>query len=265
MTIIAATHIPYPWHAAIMLAVSLLFVVWSYRRARTRVRQWAVDNGYELLDTKFRLLFQGPFAPRAAHYGGSVFNVRVRDREGRERAAWVYCPWLWGPVTVQWEDEVSPARRTAGRLIGILGAIALLCGICGWLALVSQRFTGEPEPHGTPADAEFRRESYAAIAYSPKTSRFGYGDNCLSREQAEDVARKHCNEADCRIVVWVRNGFCALAIGDGGADGVGVSDGDRASDADAKEKALAECKKRSGTGRLLICVCSFERRIERFD
>lgn len=111
----------------------------------------------------------------------------------------------------------------------------------------------------------FRGTSYAAIAYSEETGRYGYNYDSPSRDIAEILARRRCQAKDAKVVAWVRNGFCALALGDGGAWGVGWSDGDGASDATAKKTALANCQQRGKNARLVVCVCSLDRKPEVFE
>ena len=73
---------------------------------------------------------------------------------------------------------------------------------------------------------------YAAIAYSPATGKYGYSWNCDTRGEAEQRALNACKADDARIVCWVNNGFCALALGDDKSRwGVGWSWGDGASTA----------------------------------
>jgi hypothetical protein len=103
------------------------------------------------------------------------------------------------------------------------------------------------EPHGT----------FAAIAYSPETGKYGYASECKTKQAAEQEALRRCAGPNARIVTWVHNGYCALAVGDKGAWGGGWSAGKDASSTAAKEHSLAECKKRSDQARLLTCVCSF--------
>jgi len=100
-------------------------------------------------------------------------------------------------------------------------------------------------------------DTYAAIAYSPKTGNYGYAYACGSRWQAERLALKKCEADDAKIVCWVNNGFCALALGDDKSCwGVGWEYGDGATNIDAKRSALEECSKRTTNARIVLCVCS---------
>ncbi len=66
-----------------------------------------------------------------------------------------------------------------------------------------------------PATLANAWDRYAAIAYSPSTGCIGwsYGESCP--EYAKARALEYCNASDARIAVWVRNGYCALAKGNG--------------------------------------------------
>jgi hypothetical protein len=108
------------------------------------------------------------------------------------------------------------------------------------------------EPHGT----------FAAIAYSRETGKYGYASECKTRAAADEEAVRRCAAPDARVAVWVRNGFCALAVGDKGAWGIGWSAGKEANSAAAREHALAECRKHSSTARLLLCLESSRREPE---
>src|SRR5579885_291466 len=115
-----------------------------------------------------------------------------------------------------------------------------------------------PAPEVKAADVVvFRGDTYAAIAYSPATGRIGYAYNAGSRLGAELAALRKCRADDARIVCWVNNGFCALAVSrDGSVWGTGWSYGDGSSNTSAKLRALAECRRRAGSARLVLCLCS---------
>ncbi len=127
-------------------------------------------------------------------------------------------------------------------------------------------FTCAPTPaQSAPNIIFFRGDTYAAIAYSPKTGKYGYAYGQSTRDMAEGIAKRRCKAADAKVVTWVHNGWCALAIGENGTYGVGWSYGNGATNRDAKLNALDECQKRSKKARLLLCVCSIDRQPEIFD
>lgn len=103
----------------------------------------------------------------------------------------------------------------------------------------------------------FDGDSYAAIAYSPSTGKYGYAYNYGSRWAAEAAALAYCEAPDAEIVVWVNNGFCALALGDEpGVYGVGWSYGDGSSNVAAMNWALYECGKRTTNPRIVVVISS---------
>jgi hypothetical protein len=78
---------------------------------------------------------------------------------------------------------------------------------------------------------------FGAIAYSPETGSWAYSYGFRNRQAAEDDALNRCDGADAQIVVWVENGWAALAVGDDGAYGWGWSGCSRA---DAESRALSQ-------------------------
>jgi hypothetical protein len=100
-------------------------------------------------------------------------------------------------------------------------------------------------------------DTYAAIAYSPETGKYGYGHGYGNRWAAERAALKECKAADARIVTWVHDGFCALALGDDQSCwGVGWTFNDGATNTEAKQSALQECRARTTNARIVLCICS---------
>jgi hypothetical protein len=76
---------------------------------------------------------------------------------------------------------------------------------------------------------------FGAIAYAPSTGRYGYsyGKDCLAT--AEVVAAGNCLGPDRRVVVWVANGYAALAVNHNGGYGAAWS---TTCQADADQAAL---------------------------
>jgi hypothetical protein len=104
---------------------------------------------------------------------------------------------------------------------------------------------------------EIDTDSFAAIAYSPSTGEFGYAHSYEDRESAEKAALDACSPKDARIVCWINNGFCALALGDDkSAWGVGYEYAGGASNTDAMATAVAECKKRTTGAHVALCLSS---------
>ncbi|MBX9788352.1 MAG: DUF4189 domain-containing protein [Pirellulales bacterium] len=100
-------------------------------------------------------------------------------------------------------------------------------------------------------------DSYAAIAYSPATGHYAYAYNYGSRWSAEKAALRQLDEEDGRIVCWVNNGFCALALGDDvGCWGTGYEWGDGASNLDAANRARSECSERTSGAHVVLVLSS---------
>ena len=100
-------------------------------------------------------------------------------------------------------------------------------------------------------------DTFAAIAYSPSTGKYGYSYNYRSRSGAEKIALEHLPQPDARIVCWVQAGFCALAKGDDKSEwGVGWSYGKGARTEDAREGAVKECGTRTTHPYLALLLLS---------
>ncbi|MCE9534661.1 MAG: DUF4189 domain-containing protein [Planctomycetes bacterium] len=109
------------------------------------------------------------------------------------------------------------------------------------------------------ADVEIDFDTYAAVAYSPKTGKYGYAWNWRSRAQAERVALANCIEADAKVVGWVKAGWLVLAVSDDNDYGVGYAFGQGASTRDAKIDALNECAKHNkgkNPPKIKVLLCS---------
>ena len=123
-------------------------------------------------------------------------------------------------------------------------------------ALALGTLCGSMDVAGATDYIDIYEDSYAAIAYSPSSGQFHYAYNYGSRSAAEKAALARCQESDAKIVCWVNNGFCALALGDEvGSYGTGYEWGDGASNTDAANRARSECAKRT-TGAHVVLVLS---------
>jgi len=100
----------------LVLVLGIGYVMLTYSRARAILEQWATANGYEILHSEIRHLFTGPFFWRN-FTKQPVYYVRVRERDGKERAGWVRCCVWWsggsGTAEVRW-DETAPLFRDSG-------------------------------------------------------------------------------------------------------------------------------------------------------
>src|SRR5690606_2804301 len=120
--------------------------------------------------------------------------------------------------------------------------------------LVSYGNPSLPNPDGAMSDEPAWVDQFGAISYSPSTGAYGRSWNWSTRERAEDVANGYCAQADCRVVVWVRNGCAALAVaqGDRGLWGWAWS----SSRSEAESLALAECHQDHGPCMVKTSVCT---------
>lgn len=62
-----------------------------------------------------------------------------------------------------------------------------------------------------------RQQGYGAIAYSQSTGAYAFTWAQYSRADAERLALAKCDGSDATIVIWARNAYIALALGDDGA------------------------------------------------
>lgn len=63
----------------------------------------------------------------------------------------------------------------------------------------------------TPALEAAPGDRYAAIAYSPRTGRWGYGTNYPTKSAAIARALRECGRRDAKTF-WCRNAWGALAL-----------------------------------------------------
>jgi Domain of unknown function (DUF4189) len=93
---------------------------------------------------------------------------------------------------------------------------------------------------------------FAAIAYSPSTGQYGYSYDYTNLAAAKQAALSRCKIPDAEVVVWAKNGYCALAAGKG--TGYGGAWG--ATAAQARANAVVESKKHTSDSKVLVCVFS---------
>jgi hypothetical protein len=72
------------------------------------VRAWAAENGFHIVRfEKKNLTRRGPFSWRSTGRNQAIYHVRVRDREGKERSAWVRCGSYFGGIFFSKKTEVK--------------------------------------------------------------------------------------------------------------------------------------------------------------
>ena len=96
-------------------------------------------------------------------------------------------------------------------------------------------------------------DKFAAIAYSPKTGRWGYGCNYPTKAEAIARAKRECGSKDARTN-WCKNAWIALAISDDSRGGWGSAWGETR--ADAQAAARRECLARNPDARVVITVAA---------
>src|SRR5205807_10452956 len=95
-------------------------------------------------------------------------------------------------------------------------------------------------------------DKYAAIAYSPSSGAYGYSVGFATRTGAEKEALAQCKGDDAQVLVWARNGWCCLAVGDDNAYGYSWADNEDY----AKKLALSECRKQTSNCKVVLTVSS---------
>jgi hypothetical protein len=98
-------------------------------------------------------------------------------------------------------------------------------------------------------------DRFAAIAYSPKTGKWGWGSNYPTKAEAIARAKKECGSKDARTN-WCRNAWIALAVSDESPGGWGSAWGETADE--ARAAARRECLARNPDARVVICVSAYE-------
>jgi hypothetical protein len=94
-------------------------------------------------------------------------------------------------------------------------------------------------------------DKFAAVAYSPKTGRWGYGCNYSTKAEAIARAKRECGSKDARTN-WCKNAWIALAISDDSKGGWGSAWGDTREEAQAA--ARRECLARNPDARVIATV-----------
>src|SRR5215471_20317807 len=90
------------------------FIGWIWvgaKRVRTMLHAWAAERGFQIVRFEKRnWTGRGPFGWWTNSPYQSIYHIRVLDREGRERLAWVRCGSYLGGVLfssqieVRWEE-----------------------------------------------------------------------------------------------------------------------------------------------------------------
>ena len=105
-----------------------------------------------------------------------------------------------------------------------------------------------------PASQAAPGDRYAAIAYSPESNRWGWGNNYPTKAEAIARALSECGRDDAKTN-WCRNAWIALAISDKSPGGWGSAWG--ATPEAARKAARRECLARNPDARVVACVSAY--------
>ena len=94
-----AIHIPFPVGAApivtaIVIPLLVIYLAWYFPRSKSLLRHWALRQRFEIVHSELRWVFKGPYSFLCSRCQ-TVYRVRVRDHQGRERSGWVRCGGIW--------------------------------------------------------------------------------------------------------------------------------------------------------------------------
>jgi hypothetical protein len=114
-----------------------------------------------------------------------------------------------------------------------------------------------PAPTAKADEFKINPDRYGAIAFSPKTKKYGYAWNYSTREGAEKAALSEVKEDDAKNLTWVKFGWAVLVIAEDGAYGYDVVYGDGVTDGEAITKATKQLRKHSEAKIVTtVIVCS---------
>ncbi len=87
----------------------LVLYWWGESRAKALLHKCSQEHGFEILNSKELFFTSGPFGWGTSGRA-SVFRLRVRDRDGKERTVWVRCGSFFAGLIfdstteIEWED-----------------------------------------------------------------------------------------------------------------------------------------------------------------
>ena len=113
--------------------------------------------------------------------------------------------------------------------------------------------------HPTKAeDKKLDPDKFGALAFSPKTGRYGFAWNHNSQANAEKAAIAELKDIDdAKSLTWVKFGWAALVISADKAYGYAIAQGEGATEGEAIEKAITQLRKYSKEKiATIVLVCS---------
>lgn len=92
----------------VVVAVGVASIVWHFWRSRSILQGWADENGFRLIESRYRWIARGPFFWTTSK-SQAVYRITVEDAQGQRRTGWARCgTWLGGlwsrRVDVRWDD-----------------------------------------------------------------------------------------------------------------------------------------------------------------
>jgi hypothetical protein len=147
---------------------------------------------------------------------------------------------------------------------GAVGCAKANTALAAQTAALKACFKGGAHPHvsacissdGVVAPIQAVWGNYAAIARSDSTGKLATCTGQASQEEAEEEAIRACNAAgggdDAKVILENYNGWCAVAVGDGGA----VAVAEAATASAARAKAMKLCREKGAHPHIVNCVSS---------
>ena len=144
---------------------------------------------------------------------------------------------------------IGPAMRIVAGLFSIvfivLGIILTYPGIIKFDSSINENSNQNLKDKTTS-------DKFGAIAFSESTSRYGYGINYSTRDEAEKWALYDCKAKDAKILLSFRNACAALASGQNGKVGKAQAN----SKEEAERLALADCSERDHDCKVIHSDCT---------
>ena len=75
--------------ACILLSIGIAWLRFMRARSGAILRKWADEGGFEILQSNQEFIGGGPF--KWTNRNQTVYFLRVRGRNGRERSCWARC------------------------------------------------------------------------------------------------------------------------------------------------------------------------------
>jgi hypothetical protein len=92
----------------VLVPLAILLLILDFTRQIAILTQWAIENGFKILDSERRFFRRGPFFWTTSR-GRVVYYVRVKAEDGEIRSGWVRCGNWWlgvfiNQAEVRWDE-----------------------------------------------------------------------------------------------------------------------------------------------------------------